>query len=517
MSDVTTPATVSASCIPTYIVLRRVEGGTYTTYTFSSAKDVSKWAIDEISSSVPTSRPGPSLVSEIVAEQQTPISKFIARTLNGHELTDFFESEAELLLCSEFLQNIDTMSDASVLPALTESQSELLATYITSAPDIYVEKLFIATDKQKKAVLYNIPIFVQACYKKKYKLAGRLLKGNINNSVIRVFQGLDTFLREGKYQICWDKHWDKNVTFNGVGSWKKENVDAILQDCMRSWLRDEKPSDSIREFFLKAYIVKNFVIYNSPNVTFLDRDRDIGSSEFLASYMSTMTNKWTGGLPAEFASWISKGTTFVHCKAALTSLGVKQIRRSSGQVYQDILFKPYNYDPSMKGHQSELTSMSFHEPCDGSLPFNKEDISLSGGDLCEYEKGPAETDGDNALFTENFREMIAGLEPGKSPLDIYRSLRDDLAKIDELDKTLPPTPKYKTFNEWLKATDPDNQLALKESFWVKHLHTEIENRQGDYYPNADINKAATKAKESDTPSVQIVWTPDEETRITHVT
>jgi hypothetical protein len=43
-----------------------------------------------------------------------------------------------------------------------------------------------------------------------------------------------------------------------------------------------------------------------------------------------------GVLPAGFLDWATRGTSFKHCKNALTSMGIASVRRADGQKYMNL-------------------------------------------------------------------------------------------------------------------------------------------------------------------------------------
>jgi hypothetical protein len=132
------------------------------------------------------------------------------------------------------------------------------------------------------------------------------------------------FFNEKKQHTSWNRisidtenlHYDK--------------IDHLVNKLVGDWWAGSKASDEVRELMLKLIITQNFEqsIQNTL----------IGASEFRTSYFSVVQK--ISDLPPAFLDWATQGTTFAHCKKALSDLGIPQIRRADGQKFANL--KPIN-------------------------------------------------------------------------------------------------------------------------------------------------------------------------------
>ena len=134
-------------------------------------------------------------------------------------------------------------------------------------------------------------------------------------------------LRTGQRHASW-----KDVSFpaeEGL-AWGAPAAEKTAEKLLTMWWSGVKPTDAVREFMLRVVVMRYFKQSVGPATT-------VGSAEFLAAYTECVRRMGTDGiLPAGFLDWATRGTSFKHCKAALTSLGIASVRRADGQKYMNL-------------------------------------------------------------------------------------------------------------------------------------------------------------------------------------
>jgi hypothetical protein len=135
------------------------------------------------------------------------------------------------------------------------------------------------------------------------------------------------FLRTGQRHASWK---DVSVPAEGGLAWGAPAAEKTAENLLTLWWSGVKPTDAVREFVLRVVIMRYFKQSVGPATT-------VGSAEFLAAYTECVRRMGTDGiLPAGFLDWATRGTSFKHCKAALTSLGIASVRRADGQKYMNL-------------------------------------------------------------------------------------------------------------------------------------------------------------------------------------
>lgn len=507
-----------ATCRPTYIVFRRTDTGAYTPYTFETPHALGKWVFDDsITSPVAVTAAAP---------QPTPPLPTVAPTEKkeepGPELEpdSDFHTLADIFLNSNFLQ----LSQARSLPrlSLNEKEAKLLAEFVAENPDVYSPRLFkqdtLLPSLKTPAVLQN-EAFRTACREMSGILASRLESSSTSNSssFTEAFKKLNTLFQTGEHLREWNASW-KGMTFEGVGVWGAETAPTILKEVLLNWCRDEKPTDAVRKFMLKVYIVQNYFIQTSGCV---DQSilhvklKEVTSSEFLSGFLKDLEdadNTTAMLLPRDFATWLVKGTNYTHCKAAFTELGVEQVRKAHGQVFSNVYRKQTVKQLGGKGATiSGVGLCSLFTPTvnSGVEYFNDKDMMLTAYESEEQTTGSFERlatgtgtgTGDSSLIT------LDHILDYPSLMDLYTAERDLVcagansggkAKDLKFREKLPP-PEDETELEYLHRCHPERLPS------------------GSVVVSGQDNTDASRVKATGEKPVQAEeWTPPAETCITHV-
>jgi len=172
------------------------------------------------------------------------------------------------------------------------------------------------------------------------------------------------FLRAGQRHASW-----KDVTppaEEGL-AWGSTAAEKTTEKLLTAWWSGAKPSDAVREFVLRVIVMRYFKQTTTTATT-------VGSAEFLTAYTECVRRVGAkGALPAGFLDWATRGTSFKHCKAALTSLGIASVRRADGQKYtnleeiKDIVKETWVFEDSLADAYSE-SGMASYENWDTLTP-----------------------------------------------------------------------------------------------------------------------------------------------------
>lgn len=134
------------------------------------------------------------------------------------------------------------------------------------------------------------------------------------------------FLRTGQRHASWT---DVSVPADEGLAWGAPAAEKTAEKLLTLWWSGVKPTDAVREFILRAVVMRYFKQAGAATT--------VGSAEFLTAYTECVRRMGTDGiLPAGFLDWATRGTSFKHCKAALTSLGIASVRRADGQKYTNL-------------------------------------------------------------------------------------------------------------------------------------------------------------------------------------
>lgn len=134
------------------------------------------------------------------------------------------------------------------------------------------------------------------------------------------------FLRTGRRHISWK---DISMEVEEGLSWGAVAAPATTEKLLTQWWSGAKPSDAVREFIMRAVVMRYFKQTGEAST--------VGSQEFLTAYNERVRKMGTEGvLPAGFLDWATRGTSFKHCKAALSFMGIASVRRADGQKYMNL-------------------------------------------------------------------------------------------------------------------------------------------------------------------------------------
>jgi hypothetical protein len=108
------------------------------------------------------------------------------------------------------------------------------------------------------------------------------------------------------------------LSFRGI-QWG--NTDLLAGEVISAWCKGEKIADDMREFLIKAIVVRFFE--KRDNASY-------GSTEFFNLFLE---QPGKAKLPQVFVQWFLAGLQHRHCKEALLALGLQQVRRAEGQRF----------------------------------------------------------------------------------------------------------------------------------------------------------------------------------------
>lgn len=522
-----------ATCRPTYIVFRRTDTGTYTPYMFETPQALGKWVFDDsiappvaaVAAAAPLPTPPLTTAAPPTEKKEEPEPELVPES-DFHTLADIF-------LNSSFLQ----LSRAGSLPrlSLNEKEAKLLAEFVAENPDVYSPRLFkqdtLLPSLKTPAVLQN-EAFRAACREMSGILASRLEASSTSDfsSFTEAFKKLNTLFQTGEHLREWNALW-KGMTFEGVGVWGAETAPNILKEVLLNWCRDEKPTDAVRKFMLKVYIVQNYFIQMPGCVdqSILQiKLKEVTSSEFLSRFLKDLGDTSAKGgdagenptamiLPRDFASWLVNGTTYTHCKAAFAELGVEQVRKTHGQVFSNVYRK--RAVKQMGGKGAPISGVGLYALFTPSVNsgveyFNIKDIMLNAYESEEQTtssfEGAVTGAGESSLITLDHIGKYSSL------MDLYNAERDKVcagansggaARGLKFREKLPP-PEDETELEYQLRCHPElfpsGSVVVMESPLDKYL------RERD---NIDASRVKATVEK---PAKAEEWTPSAETRITHV-
>jgi hypothetical protein len=359
------------SCMPTYIVFRRSDSGGYTPYTFDTPQLLGKWVLDQTSvnlSEVKKVGTAAEAQEEEGVEGQAPeidFKKFVPPLFNSPFL---LEPIKYIQMNSINLSN----TEIQVILDLLIEHSAVMIPHIFNPTAIMPILSSKATHANKG--------FQKACLESRHILQCRLenawFSAEDRAALPIVCNKLYKLLLNGEHLPAWNENW-KAVTFEGVAAWEEATVPQIVKGLLLDWCRGDTPSEAVRNFVLKMYIVRNYQVATSPP------GQAVGSTEFLSTFLSDMcvTGSPSLPLPSAFASWVVKGTTYAHCKAAFADLGIKQVRKAGGQFFANLVrgsaltklvFFP-GRDPLFEGYVNENIGSAIE--CE-TLPTVENPVSL---------------------------------------------------------------------------------------------------------------------------------------------
>lgn len=397
------------TCSPAFIVFRRENTGTYIPYTFGNILELGRWAIDTAFTAPPT-------VTAASAAVSAPVDWKAA----VEEVIKLPFKDATFIA--------DTSIDSARVVTLTPIEVKIIINLFKSYPQILAEKLFYGLTSTHMDHLAS-PEFMLVCEEKDMliSLEDRLTayKTYSCNEFISVIKGLHKFLTDGIHHMSWESHWI-TLRFEDVETWSLETAPVILEECLRSWLTSEKPSDIVRDFFIQTHLVQNYKrIEAKDNIgRFLSESTEVSSSDFLKGLTDAMNQSPTAcGIPSAIAMWVAKGVSYTHCKHALAKLGIEQVRKASGQFYKNLSPEPYytgkelfNIVPSDKINHFRM----FHDKA-------KMLDSVMDDSLNTFDAPPAQTKDTNPLLTVDFKELLKKKEDGDY-LSVYKQLLTILDK-----------------------------------------------------------------------------------------
>lgn len=134
------------------------------------------------------------------------------------------------------------------------------------------------------------------------------------------------FLRTGQRHSSW-----KDISLESEEGlvWGGAAAPATTEKLLAQWWSGTKPTDTVREFVMRAVVMRYFRQSGTAST--------VGSQEFLTTYMERVRKMGVDGvLPAGFLDWATRGTSFKHCKAALSFMGIASVRRADGQKYTNL-------------------------------------------------------------------------------------------------------------------------------------------------------------------------------------
>lgn len=428
--------TGTESCTPAFIVFRRDAAGTYTPYTFGNIQELGRWAIDtvtEVMTTAPTTTPTSTVITH------APIAPI--GILDWKKNTDGIKKIADEIFNLPIrgsYNNFGVLIDEKNIIKLTSIEIGVILTLFKEKPALIAEKLFPGLKKEHIQYL-NQWGFIEAVDPDLIHLE-KALKSYItieealveNNEFLFVVKRLHNYLIEGLHHISWRSSMPL-LKFDDVGMWTDKSAPIILEECLRSWLTSEKPSDSIRNFFIQTYLVQNYRRLDGLGTRLLSESSEVSSSCFLKGFTDTMNDESSviSGIPSVFTKWVAKGVSYTNCKNALSQMGVEQIRKASGQFYKNIIpetCKEINYlVPKEASH-------NFRTFDSGGMLDSVIDDSLNA-----FDAPPPQTKDTNPLLTSDFNKILKEGLLGSdtypmvdfnpiSPQDIYTKLLRNLHK-----------------------------------------------------------------------------------------
>lgn len=134
------------------------------------------------------------------------------------------------------------------------------------------------------------------------------------------------FLRTGRRHASWK---DISMEVEEGLAWGAAAAPATTEKLLSQWWSGVKPTDAVREFIMRAVVMRYFKQTGEAST--------VGSQEFLTAYNERVRKMGAEGvLPAGFLDWATRGTSFKHCKAALSFMGIASVRRADGQKYMNL-------------------------------------------------------------------------------------------------------------------------------------------------------------------------------------
>lgn len=339
----------------------------YTQRSFETLKDLARWSMDQaLESSVV---PVPAQVlhdADIVPHQSTPLEEL---DVPDEEVaaTPIQEKKPISYYINPLCTDYDTNSTTRELDDLIVNQDwAAVAEHYRKA--IPITQYIYGTGNNRNNILvkHEVEFMTKLIYRQTTLVSPNILwKYDINKfdpsvethllsfmneSLTSVLHSSNAFLNDSlriykilhyfSYHSSW--YWMDTKTTNlpaFMNTLEKMSSDDIMNICL-SWIRNEKPSDYIRELILSLYTLQ-YYSYNSTTTS-----GGVGSNKYLTSYLSesssesptestssiTIGKSYTS-LPVEFRVWAADGVTYSTCTTALEKIGITKVRRSEGQRY----------------------------------------------------------------------------------------------------------------------------------------------------------------------------------------
>lgn len=334
----------------------------YTQRSFETLRELARWSMEQALDSpapalVPPPAPAPIQIVDYlpVIQQSTPLESLIEESIERKPISYYLNPMCQSDEIPDFIRSLDQLivdknweevakKYSAYMPFSTPISRSSQFNQSMPADEVeFITKLvynYAAVIPTSPLIRYNtskfnpnVETYLLEIMRGKENLIFLENKGGYHLSdAIQVYRVLREFL----FHPSWE--WLGRKLYPGISlpafrnTLEHMNMDYLVNLCS-TWIREEEPTDSMRELIISLYTVQTYKYVSNAT------SQHIGSSNFLTTYINSMTAGDTNisnslnALPLRFRLWISDGVTHSTCTSSLEKLGVPKVRRAEGQRY----------------------------------------------------------------------------------------------------------------------------------------------------------------------------------------